>query len=276
MTNPRDGGCACGAVRYRLASDPMFIALLPLPELPAADGKRVRHQPLDRGRPFRAARGRAACRSMCRATTAARSGSFAAPPARSPLYSEYGRPEVRFVRGRDARRPVVGHAGRPHLHEVEAGLGRAAGLGAGVRRLLRPTDAVAGREPRAAGRGAAATVVLMPVTMDEVLRGRGDAASQRRGVRPRPREVPRRPDRLPRVLEGRHGDGLRLPEGVARRTRRVGAREVLDAERVRHALHWVHARLDRLDADEMRDLVENAWALCVPKRVVDEYVAARD
>ena len=39
---------------------------------------------------------------------------------------------------------------------------------------------------------------------------------------------------------------------------------------------WVHARLDRLDADEMRDLVENAWALCVPQRVVDEYVAARD
>jgi len=39
---------------------------------------------------------------------------------------------------------------------------------------------------------------------------------------------------------------------------------------------WVHARLDRLDTDEMRDLVENAWALCVPQRVVDEYVAARD
>jgi hypothetical protein len=37
---------------------------------------------------------------------------------------------------------------------------------------------------------------------------------------------------------------------------------------------WVHARLDSLDMDEMRDLVENAWALCVPKRLVDEYVAA--
>ena len=39
--------------------------------------------------------------------------------------------------------------------------------------------------------------------------------------------------------------------------------------------HWVHARLDALDADEMRDLVENAWALCVPKRVAREYAAAR-
>ena len=39
--------------------------------------------------------------------------------------------------------------------------------------------------------------------------------------------------------------------------------------------HWVHARLDALDADEMRDLVENAWALCVPKRVALEYATAR-
>ncbi len=38
---------------------------------------------------------------------------------------------------------------------------------------------------------------------------------------------------------------------------------------------WVHARLALLDSDEMRDLVENAWALCVPKRVVDEYATAR-
>ena len=38
---------------------------------------------------------------------------------------------------------------------------------------------------------------------------------------------------------------------------------------------WVHARLAMLDQDEMRDLVENAWALCVPKRVVDEYATAR-
>jgi len=38
---------------------------------------------------------------------------------------------------------------------------------------------------------------------------------------------------------------------------------------------WVHARLDRLDAEEMRDLVENAWALCVPKGVAEEYAAAR-
>jgi hypothetical protein len=38
---------------------------------------------------------------------------------------------------------------------------------------------------------------------------------------------------------------------------------------------WVHARLAMLDPEEMHDLVENAWALCVGKRVVEEYVSAR-
>jgi hypothetical protein len=39
--------------------------------------------------------------------------------------------------------------------------------------------------------------------------------------------------------------------------------------------HWVHARLAALDSEEMRDLVENAWALCVPKRVAREYAVGR-
>jgi hypothetical protein len=39
--------------------------------------------------------------------------------------------------------------------------------------------------------------------------------------------------------------------------------------------HWVHARLDAIDAEEMRDLVENAWALCAPKFLVEEYATAQ-
>jgi hypothetical protein len=39
--------------------------------------------------------------------------------------------------------------------------------------------------------------------------------------------------------------------------------------------HWVHVRLDAIDAGEMRELVEDAWAFCVPKRVADEYAAAQ-
>ncbi len=39
--------------------------------------------------------------------------------------------------------------------------------------------------------------------------------------------------------------------------------------------HWAHVRLAAIDADEMRDLVEGAWAFVVPKRVAEEYSASR-
>jgi hypothetical protein len=31
--------------------------------------------------------------------------------------------------------------------------------------------------------------------------------------------------------------------------------------------HWVHARLAALDHDELRELVVEAWRMCVPKKV---------
>jgi hypothetical protein len=39
--------------------------------------------------------------------------------------------------------------------------------------------------------------------------------------------------------------------------------------------HWVHVRLAAIDEEEMREVVEDAWAFCVPKKVVEEYAAAR-
>ena len=39
--------------------------------------------------------------------------------------------------------------------------------------------------------------------------------------------------------------------------------------------HWVHVRLDAIDADEMHELVEDAWAFCAPKRVAEEYAASQ-
>jgi hypothetical protein len=39
--------------------------------------------------------------------------------------------------------------------------------------------------------------------------------------------------------------------------------------------HWVHVQLAAIGADEMRELVEDAWAFCVPKRVAEEYAASR-
>src|SRR5947208_10721478 len=32
--------------------------------------------------------------------------------------------------------------------------------------------------------------------------------------------------------------------------------------------YWFHVRLDAIDAEEMRGLVENAWAICVPRYLV--------
>jgi hypothetical protein len=39
--------------------------------------------------------------------------------------------------------------------------------------------------------------------------------------------------------------------------------------------HWVHARLAAIEVDEMRDLVEDAWAFYVPKRVAEEYAGSQ-
>ena len=39
--------------------------------------------------------------------------------------------------------------------------------------------------------------------------------------------------------------------------------------------HWVHVRLAAIDEKEMRELVEDAWAFCVPKSVVEDYAAER-
>ena len=39
--------------------------------------------------------------------------------------------------------------------------------------------------------------------------------------------------------------------------------------------HWAHVRLAAIDKDEMRELVEDAWAFTVPKRVAKDYAAAR-
>ena len=34
---------------------------------------------------------------------------------------------------------------------------------------------------------------------------------------------------------------------------------------------WVHVRLDAIDVDELRELLVDAWRMCVPKKVSDAY-----
>jgi hypothetical protein len=38
--------------------------------------------------------------------------------------------------------------------------------------------------------------------------------------------------------------------------------------------HWVLVRLAAIDEDEMRELVLDAWRMCVPKKVAAEYESA--
>jgi len=35
--------------------------------------------------------------------------------------------------------------------------------------------------------------------------------------------------------------------------------------------HWVQVRLDAIDLTEMREIVLDAWRMCVPKRVAAAY-----
>jgi hypothetical protein len=39
--------------------------------------------------------------------------------------------------------------------------------------------------------------------------------------------------------------------------------------------NWVDVRLAAIDADELRELVEGAWAMCVPKGLAERYAASR-
>ena len=40
--------------------------------------------------------------------------------------------------------------------------------------------------------------------------------------------------------------------------------------------HWVQVRLAAIDAAEMRELVLDAWRMCVPKRVASDYERTPD
>ena len=74
-------------------------------------------------------------------------------------------------------------------------------------------------------------------------------------------------------------DGSRMGCGFPKEFRQAA----VDAEPEKFSLpgesdlryHRVHVQLAMLGPDEMRELVENAWAFVVPQRVADEYRASR-
>ena len=92
-------------------------------------------------------------------------------------------------------------------------------------------------------------------------------AAKQRGAGARSCEVPCRSDRLRRTQPGRDRDRVRLPEGRTRRTGGGAARRVLLPRESELRFHWIEAWLDALDADELRELVLEAWRMVVPQRV---------
>ncbi len=98
MSVPREGGCGCGAVRYRLASDPLFthcchclncqrqtgsaFAINLLIETERVELLAGNPQPVDVPR-----------------DDGSTQRIFRCPTCQVAVFSEYGRPEVRFVRG---------------------------------------------------------------------------------------------------------------------------------------------------------------------------------
>jgi hypothetical protein len=98
MSVPREGGCSCGAVRYRLASEPLFIhcchclncqrqtgsafVINLLIEADRVELLAAAPQPIDVPRDDGSAQ-----------------RIFRCPACQVAVFSEYGRSEVRFVRG---------------------------------------------------------------------------------------------------------------------------------------------------------------------------------
>src|SRR5438046_9040328 len=106
MSVPREGGCSCGAVRYRLASDPLFThcchclncqrqtgSAFVINLLIEADRVELLAGDL---RPIEVPRDNGSKQTI-----------FRCPNCQVAVFSEYGRPEVRFVRGGTLDEPTA-------------------------------------------------------------------------------------------------------------------------------------------------------------------------
>ena len=98
MSVPREGGCACGAVRYRLTSDPLFTHCCHCLNCQRQTGSAFvinllietdrTHLLAGDPQPVDVPRDDGSAQRI-----------FRCPTCEVAVFSEYGRPEVRFVRG---------------------------------------------------------------------------------------------------------------------------------------------------------------------------------
>ena len=98
MSVQRDGGCACGALRYRLASEPMFIHCCHCLNCQRQTGSAFVINLLIEGDRVEVLKGTAQPIEVPRDDGSVQR-IFRCPRCQVAVFSEYGRREVRFVRG---------------------------------------------------------------------------------------------------------------------------------------------------------------------------------
>ena len=98
MSAQRDGGCACGALRYRLASEPMFIHCCHCLNCQRQTGSAFVINLLIEADRVEVVKGTAQPIEVPRDDGSVQR-IFRCPRCQVAVFSEYGRREVRFVRG---------------------------------------------------------------------------------------------------------------------------------------------------------------------------------
>ncbi len=97
MSAPRDGGCSCGDVRYRLASEPMFVHCCHCLNCQRQTGGAFVINLLIESDRVRLLSGEPQPVDVPRDDGSAQR-IYRCPTCQVAVFSEYGRPEVRFVR----------------------------------------------------------------------------------------------------------------------------------------------------------------------------------
>ena len=162
-----EGGCACGAVRYRLNAAPMFVNCCHCTSCQTETGSAFVINALIEADEVETTKG--AAEPLLTPSESGRGQQiWRCPDCRVALWSNYGGAKdlIRFVRVGTLDDPGRASAGRPYLYPIEAALGAAAGGGAGVRGLLRCRAALARRElhpPQSSAGGLALQIALQAV-----------------------------------------------------------------------------------------------------------------
>ena len=98
MSVPREGGCSCGAVRYRLTSEPMFVHCCHCLNCQRQTGSAFVINLLIEAERVELLAGDPQPVDVPR-DDGSRQRIYRCPECHVAVFSEYGRPEVRFVRG---------------------------------------------------------------------------------------------------------------------------------------------------------------------------------